>query len=48
MGIYNLNDRKANQSLLNKMTDIIKHRGPNDRGIYIDNEVGLGHRRFST
>lgn len=39
--------------ILDAMTDAIKHRGPNDRGIYMDSMqegktyVGLGHRRLS-
>ena len=29
------------------MRDVITHRGPDDDGIYIDENVGLGHRRLS-
>ena len=29
------------------MTDIMRHRGPDDRGIFIDKNIGLGHRRLS-
>jgi asparagine synthase (glutamine-hydrolysing) len=29
------------------MTDILRHRGPDDQGLYIDEVVGLGHRRLS-
>lgn len=29
------------------MRDILRHRGPDDGGIYIDKNVGLGHRRLS-
>ena len=29
------------------MRDVITHRGPDDEGIYIDENVGLGHRRLS-
>jgi len=29
------------------MTDTIRHRGPNDDGIYINGTIGLGHRRLS-
>jgi len=29
------------------MRDMITHRGPDDEGIYIDENVGLGHRRLS-
>ncbi|WP_148206138.1 hypothetical protein [Thermococcus sibiricus] len=29
------------------MTDFIKHRGPDDEGFFIDDNVGLGMRRLS-
>jgi asparagine synthase (glutamine-hydrolysing) len=29
------------------MTDALAHRGPNDEGVFVDGEVGLGHRRLS-
>jgi len=29
------------------MRDVIKHRGPDDEGIFIDGPIGLGHRRLS-
>ncbi len=35
------------RELLERMTDIIAHRGPDDRGIEIIGPVGLGHRRLS-
>ena len=38
-----------NQELLEKMSEVIRHRGPDDKGIYYDKEngVGLVHRRLS-
>lgn len=35
------------KNLLNKMTQIISHRGPDDDGVYLEEAVGLGHRRLS-
>ncbi|HEV7842266.1 MAG TPA: asparagine synthase (glutamine-hydrolyzing), partial [Pyrinomonadaceae bacterium] len=32
---------------LERMRDVITHRGPDDAGLYIDGNVGLGHRRLS-
>lgn len=32
---------------LKNMTALIAHRGPDDQGIFIDESVGLGHRRLS-
>jgi len=46
-GIYNLDGKPVDHVLLKSMTDCLKHRGPDDGGIHIDNDVGLGHRRLS-
>jgi len=35
------------RNLIRKMTDCIKHRGPDDSGYYTDRYVSLGHRRLS-
>lgn len=29
------------------MRDVLLHRGPDDGGLYVDNRIGLGHRRLS-
>lgn len=34
-------------ALLNRMTDVLAHRGPNDRGTWCDGRIALGHRRLS-
>lgn len=46
-GIYNRNGEPVSFELLKKMTDIIAYRGPDDEGHYINNNIGLGHRRLS-
>lgn len=33
--------------LLIEMAQSIKHRGPDDQGIYLDGQIGLAHRRLS-
>lgn len=40
---------KLNESLLEKMSEVIRHRGPDDNGVYFDREKGVGfvHRRLS-
>ncbi len=38
---------KVNRGLLESMTRIIQHRGPDDEGHYIADGVGLGSRRLS-
>jgi asparagine synthase (glutamine-hydrolysing) len=39
--------RRVDAEMLKRMRDVITHRGPDDEGIYIDERVGLGHRRLS-
>jgi asparagine synthase (glutamine-hydrolysing) len=34
-------------ALVHRMTDAIRHRGPDDEGSYVDDVVSLGHRRLS-
>ena len=42
-GIYNNNK----ESLVQKMTDLMEHRGPDDKGFFTDEKIALGHRRLS-
>jgi len=46
-GVYNLDGKSVDFLLLQKMTDSLSHRGPDDRGIFVEDNVGLGHRRLS-
>lgn len=39
--------RQIDRGVLERMRDVIKHRGPDDDGIFIDGRIGLGHRRLS-
>ena len=39
--------KPVNQKILLKMTNIMAHRGPDDEGIFIDKNIGLGHRRLA-
>ncbi len=39
--------RQVDEKRLVAMRDILYHRGPDDGGVYIDSNVGLGHRRLS-
>src|SRR5215471_10788405 len=43
----NKSGRFVSQAVLEAMRDIITHRGPDEEGIFIDRNVGLGHRRLS-
>jgi asparagine synthase (glutamine-hydrolysing) len=46
-GIINKNTTTVLESDLKKITSIINHRGPDDEGFYIHENVGFGHRRLS-
>ncbi len=46
-GIYYFKGKPVDQNLLLAMTGTMAHRGPDDQGIYLDGNVGLGHRRLS-
>jgi asparagine synthase (glutamine-hydrolysing) len=38
---------RVERGVLERMRDVIRHRGPDDCGIYLDGNAGLGHRRLS-
>jgi len=40
-------EKNSGQDLMKNMTDIIKHRGPDEEGIYCDEHICLGFRRLS-
>ena len=46
-GIFNRKGDKVDANVLDQMTDRLEHRGPDGRGTYIFENVGLGHRRLS-
>ena len=39
--------RHVDESRLVAMRDILHHRGPDDGGVFLDGNIGLGHRRLS-
>lgn len=45
--IYFDTSKKADRRLIDRMTAVLKHRGPDDRGIHVAGHVGLGHQRLS-
>lgn len=47
-GIYNFaSGAPADAERLRRSTDAMAHRGPDDAGIYLDGDLGLGNRRLS-
>lgn len=48
VGILNRNvEKPIDRVVLDKMTDMMSYRGPDERGIYVNGNIGLGHRRLS-
>ena len=39
--------KKVDERILTKMRDSLLHRGPDDQGLFIDKNIGFGHRRLS-
>lgn len=46
-GIVDKSGQEISESILKKMTDAVAHRGPDGEGFFLENNIGLGHRRLS-
>lgn len=46
-GIYGINDREKSSQIIKVMNKSIAHRGPDDEGFFVDDNVALGHRRLA-
>ncbi len=47
-GYYALTPRPlAPREVLERMVEAVRHRGPDEGGVYLDRRAGLGHRRLS-
>lgn len=46
-GIFNRSGEAVRPEVLRKMTSQLAHRGPDGEGYYINNFIGLGHRRLA-
>jgi len=42
-----INSRIVNESDIRKMNNAVQHRGPDDEGVFVRDNVGFGHRRLS-
>ena len=49
VGIWNRHSQRIDQSVLDRFTDSLSHRGPDGRGTMLHEEanLGLGHRRLA-
>ena len=46
-GEYAFNAQPVDATVLTAMRDTLRHRGPDDAGLFVDGPIGLGHRRLS-
>jgi asparagine synthase (glutamine-hydrolysing) len=46
-GLVDLNGREVRKETIKAMTDAIKHRGPDGEGQWVNENVGIGHRRLA-
>ncbi len=46
-GIYNLAGKPVEGDLIHRMNHELAHRGPDGQGVYVKENLGLGHRRLS-
>ena len=46
-GVFDVTGAPVEQSLIQRMTMLIRHRGPDGAGSFVSGRVGLGHRRLS-
>jgi asparagine synthase (glutamine-hydrolysing) len=46
-GIFNLNREGVDEHVLRQMTRALQHRGPDGEGVFLDENIGLGHRRLA-
>lgn len=47
VGVFNLNGEPFALSNLKQMAETIAHRGPDGDGYYVDNQIGLAHKRLA-
>lgn len=47
LGIYNLNAEAVDPEILSYMGEKISHRGPDGEGTYIDENIGMVHKRLA-
>ena len=46
-GIFNNNITRQDSTTISKMIQTLRHRGPEEAGLYIDNHIALAHARLS-
>lgn len=46
-GIFNFSSRRVSRDEVQRMINALIHRGPDGEGVYLDKNLGLGHRRLA-
>lgn len=46
-GIVRFGKKPVQKEEMKRMMNVIKHRGPDDEGVYVNGQIGLGHVRLS-
>src|SRR4051794_127988 len=46
-GIFNVDGAPVSINVLKRMTDVVRHRGPDGEGFWTSSFVGFGHRRLA-
>ncbi|MEW6095117.1 MAG: asparagine synthase (glutamine-hydrolyzing) [bacterium] len=46
-GYLTWGEKIVQEEIIHKMCDVIRHRGPDDEGIYLEKNIGLGMRRLN-
>ena len=46
-GIFKLNQEPVYEQEIKSMNNALAHRGPDGEGIFVENNIGLGHRRLA-
>lgn len=46
-GVLDFQTRPPDPGTLERMTESLRHRGPDDAGVFADGPVALGHRRLA-
>src|SRR5438034_8192089 len=46
VGAIYLNQQPARADVIERMASALRHRGPDDAGVFVNDVAGLGHRRL--
>ncbi len=47
VGIYNIKKKNVHRHILKSLVEKIAHRGPDGKGLYVNDNIGLAHRRLA-